>query len=128
MARPAAGAQLFGAKELIERFRQLSNAVATQYVDESLQGGAEVVYDAVQRQTPELSGLLKSEIKLITISKTRERVVKGIMVGAQAPYWKYLELGKRILGHDWIRRAFKNRKGTARTTIRDTFRDKMAGF
>lgn len=121
-------AQLFGANELIEQFKRLGDAVATKYVDEAMQACAEVGYEAIQRQTPVESGLLKSEIRLSTLSKTRQRVVKAVKVGAGAPYWRYLEYGKRILGHDWIRRAFKNRKGTARTTIRDTFRDKMNGF
>jgi len=126
---PDASVQLLGAKELIDEFRKLDDAVATQYIDEALEAGAETILAAINRVAPEKSGVLKNSISLRTTLVSRNRVEKVIEISSKAFYWRYLEFGtKFIQAREFIRKSFKNRKGTARTTIRDTFRDRMQGF
>jgi HK97 gp10 family phage protein len=126
---PSARVQLLGAKELIDQFRKLNEIVATRYIDESLEAGAETILAAIDRAAPEHKGVLKGAIRLKTTRVSRTRVEKVITVSKDAFYWKYLEFGtKFIAARQFVRKTFKNRKGTARTTIRDTFRDRVMGF
>jgi HK97 gp10 family phage protein len=134
--------ELLGAKELLERFRELDERVATKYVDEALQAGVDVVYDAILRAAPRRSGALQGAIHKVNIAVSRDRVIKAIVIDPRAYYWRFVEFGHRIVGHrpkrvatgaktaalNFIRKPFKNRKGTARATVRDTFRDLMLGF
>lgn len=121
--------ELLGAKELIGEFQRLNDIVATQYVEQSLQAGAEVGLEALIRAEPEATGLLKQETRLETTLVTRTRVEKQIVIGKDAYYWRFLAFGtKYIPAMTRFRNAFKNRKSTARQTIRDTFRDRIYGF
>jgi HK97 gp10 family phage protein len=126
---PGASVQLLGAKELIDEFQRLNEAVATEYIDESLEAGAETILAAIDRVAPEKSGVLKNSISLRTTQVSRTRVEKVIEISSRAFYWRYLEFGTRFIqAREFIRKSFRNRKGTARNTIRDTFRDRVMGF
>lgn len=131
--------QLLGARELIGAFQKLSSAVATQYVDKSLQAGAEVILESEKRLAPHRTGLLQSQFQLQDVTKSRALVVKALVVGPDAFYWRFLERGTRwrkgpkkgqrkMAPHPWLSKTFKNRKTQATQTIRDTFRDQMLGF
>lgn len=135
----AARIQLLGAKELIGAFQKLSAIVATRYVDESLQAGAEVIRDAEIRLTPRRTGLLRSQYTLQNVSKSRTRIEKALVVGPDGFYWRFLEKGtryqkgpkkgqRRMQPHPWLAKTFKNRRTQATQTVRDTFRDQMLGF
>lgn len=134
-----AQAQLLGAKELIGAFQKLNAIIATRYVDESLQAGAEVIRDAEIRLTPSRTGLLRSQYTLQDVSKSRTQIIKALIVGPDGFYWRFLERGTRhrigphkgevkMLPHPWLARTFKNRRTQATQTVRDTFRDQMLGF
>ena len=121
--------KLLGAPELIDQFRRLSDEKAVDYVSQSIQAGAEVVFDAIERAAPDKTGRLRGAFSIQVVQQAKLRVVWGIFVGPEAFYWKYLQYGtKYITPRRFISKALSNRRSTARQTIRDTFRDLMAGF
>lgn len=140
--------QLLGARELVDVFQRLAGAVKTEFIERSLQAGAEVILESELAKAPVSTGKLRSEITLSTESVTEDRIVKTLTIGANAFYWRFLEFGThwrrgaqglrhagklapgdyKMRPHPFARQAFTNRKTTATQTIRDTFRDEVLGF
>lgn len=121
--------QVLGAPELIERFRALNAVQATQYIETAIQSGAEVLADSLHRAARKNTGRLDNAIHVETVSTTRAKVVKGVFIGPEGFYWVYLEAGtKRMEPHPFVKQSYRNRRSTARQTIRDTFRDMLLGF
>jgi HK97 gp10 family phage protein len=131
--------QLLGAPELMERFKKLNNVVATDYIQQSVQEGADYMKEQLERKTPRRTGALASAYRLVTEKLSRNTVKMTISVNPNQFYWRFLEFGtkwrsgahggkRKMEPHPWIKKIFKNRKGTARQVIRDTFRDLVLGF
>jgi len=132
--------QLLGAKELIGQFQALGEAVATRYVERSLQSGAEVIRDSELRKIWRRTGKLQNNLSNIQdVEVTRNRVVKTLSIGPEGFYWRFLEKGTihrrgpkagqvKLTADPRLAQAFRNRKTTATQTIRDTFRDYILGF
>lgn len=121
--------ELLGANELIGQFRKLESEVATSYISDAIEAGAGVFFDAIERAAPVATGTLAGAVEVSVIEQSRNRVVWGIFIGPEAFYWRFLNYGTRyITAIPFISKSLKNRRSTARQTIRDTFRDKMGGF
>jgi len=121
--------QCLGAPELINRFRELNSLQATQYIDGAIQAGTEVLADSLHRAAPKLTGALDSSIHVEDIQTTRAKVSKGVFIGPEGFYWVYLEAGtKKMVAHPFVKQSYRNRRSTARQTIRDTFREFLLGF
>lgn len=155
MARNSFRCELLGAKELIEKFKALDNAVGERYIDQALQAGVDYMEGRIASKARVKTGTLRSAISSGTLLKEKGHIEKGIGIDeTKAPYWRFVERGRHvglrgarstvaamrkagqkvadtrkwIAGKKDLSREFKNRKTTARQVIRDSFRDLMHGF
>lgn len=155
MARNSFRVELLGAKELIEKFRQMDDAVGQSYIDRALQEGVDYMEGRLVSKARVKTGLMRSAIQSGTLKKEKGHIEKGIAIDeTKAPYWRFVERGRHvglrgvhstvaaarkagqkvadarkwIAGKRDLSREWKNRKTTARQVIRDSFRDLMHGF
>jgi hypothetical protein len=83
--------QLLGAPELMERFKKLNNVVATDYIQQSVQEGADYMKEQLERKTPRRTGALASAYRLVTEKLSRNTVKMTISVNPNQFYWRFLE-------------------------------------
>jgi HK97 gp10 family phage protein len=124
-----AGISIIGVPDLKERLSKLSDAMGAEYLEAAVKEGAGVIQDAIIRAAPEKTGRLKGAFDLQTTASRPGHVEMQLQVDPDAFYWRFLEYGtKFIQAMHFISKATKNRKSTAKQTMRDTFRDKVNGF
>ena len=71
MARNSFRVELLGAKELIDKFRQMDDAVGQSYIDQALQEGVDYMEGRLVSKARVKTGLMRSAIQSGDIKKNK---------------------------------------------------------
>lgn len=118
--------RLRGAKELLQKFKQLEDSIAGATLEKAALAGAEIVREDASRRAPRRTGNLAKNIVTETAEKSRTKAVVNVGPNKKAWYGRFVELGtSKMAPKPYLMPAFEANKRKAEQVIRDVIKREL---